>query len=166
MTTRRLLVWAGLGAAVFVVGLVAGIVFAESAPDVAARQVVREFVVREAVSADLRTDADVAPTSGGNPGTATCGRADTLTISDAIASLDAGLTVIWTRSVDLVALVVSELEAGSSPLWAVAVDERLDQPVVATAWGVRMALTRPDGQLLRAFVVGYAGQRGPPPACG
>lgn len=158
--------WAGLGAAVFVVGLIAGIVFAESAPDVAARQVVREFVVQEPVSQDLRTSGDVAPTSGGNAGTVTCGRADGLVIDDVIASLDAGHAVIWTQTDDLAALVAAELDAGASSAWTVAVDDRLDQPVVATAWGVRMALTRSDGQLLRAFVVGYGGQRGLLPDCG
>jgi hypothetical protein len=157
--------WAGLAVGVSVVGLVAGIVFGQSAPDVAARQIVREFVQTEPIL-DEEVAADVvAPTSGGNEGTPRCGRIDELSVDEAVASLDAGVVVLYAGSAGLVGDIAALFTEEDPGRWVLVVDDRIEEAVVATAWGVRMSLPQPDEHLLPAFVTGYAGRRGPLPDC-
>lgn len=164
MTGRRLLAWAGLVAAVVVAGVLAGVLFARSAPDVAARQLVREFIQVEQVSMEV-LDADAtAPTSGGNTGSPFCGTRDDRDVDDIVATLDSGRVVVHAGNKVAAARVSDALAAVDGASWAVVVDDRI-KGLVATAWGVRMELSRMDARLLRAFVTGYAGQRGLLSAC-
>ncbi|HEX9765389.1 MAG TPA: hypothetical protein VGA36_01405, partial [Nitriliruptorales bacterium] len=133
MSARRVLVWAGLAVGVFMVGLVAGVVFGQAAPDVAARQIVREFAVSEPVTLDTVAEDAVAPTSGGNDGMAVCGRVPHLPVDDAIASLDAGLVVVHARTSDVADQAAAVLESSDPARWIVTVDDRVGDEVVATA---------------------------------
>lgn len=165
MNGRRLLTWAGLAIGVFVVGLLAGVLFGRSAPDVAARQIVREFVQSEPIVTEERDEDVVAPTSGGNEGATRCGRVEELSVGDAVASLDAGLVVLYAESAVVADEITAHLGDEEPGRWALVVEDRLDDAVVATAWGVRMSLPAADEHLVPAFVTGHAGRRGPLPDC-
>lgn len=165
MSGRRLLTWAGLAVGVFAVGLLAGIVFGQSAPDVAARQIVREFLVSEPIVAEEVGEDAVAPTSGSNQGVPMCGRVDDVSVDDIVASLDAGLVVLHAASPAIADEVAALLGDDRPSRWLLVVDDRIEDAVVATSWGVRMALPGADEHLLPAFVTGHAGRRGPLPDC-
>lgn len=140
--------------AVVVVGLVAGVVFSRTDPRRAARVLLGDQVLTEP---EGEVTSHPAPSSGDRVDGPTCGVAGSPVPAQAqIDALAAGLVVVQYRDGDH-ADEVSEALADRSTIVLVAPNPDLDVPVVATAWGRRLRLADPDGQLLRAFVTAHAG---------
>lgn len=152
LRTARPLLWGLL--AVVVVGLVAGVLFSRTDPRRAARVLLGDQVRTEP---EGESTSGPAPSSGERVGGPTCGVAGAPVAAQAqIDALAAGLVVVQYRDEDH-ADEVSEALADRSTIVLVAPNPDLDVPVVATAWGRRLRLVDPNGQLLRAFVTAHAG---------
>lgn len=152
LRSARPLLWGVL--AVVVVGLVAGVVFSRTDPRRAARVLLGEQVRTEP---EGEVTSGPAPSSGERAGRPTCGVAGSpVSTQTQIDALAAGLVVVQYRDEEH-ADEVSEALADRSTIVLVAPNPDLDAPVMATAWGRRLALEDPKGQLLRAFVTAHAG---------
>lgn len=152
LRSARPLLWGLL--AVVVVGLVAGVVFSRTDPRRAARVLLGEQVHTEP---EGEATSGPAPSSGERAAGPTCGMTGAPVAAQAqIDALAAGLVVVQYRDEDH-ADEVSEVLADRSTIVLVAPNPDLDAPVVATAWGRRLRLEAPNGQLLRAFVTAHAG---------
>ncbi len=152
LRSARPLLWGLL--AVVVVGLVAGVVFSRTDPRRAARVMLGDQVLTEP---EGEATSGPAPSSGERAGGPTCGVAGAPVPAQAqIDALAAGLVVVQYRD-EGHAEAVSKALADRSTIVLVAPSPDLDAPVVATAWGRRLRLEEPNGQLLRAFVTAHAG---------
>ena len=140
--------------AVVVVGLVAGVVFSRADPRRAARVLLGDQVRTEP---EGEATTAPAPSSGVRVGAPTCGvTASPVPVQTQIDALAAGIVVVQYRAAEDADELTRAL-ADRSTRALVAPNPDLDAPVVATAWGRRLRLDRPDGQILRAFVTAHAG---------
>lgn len=154
--------------AVAALGLASGWLFAKGQPRAAAGALVADFVVDEApgvVAADGRGDpVDELPPPSWGPfadGTVRCGLLEGLAPADHLATLASGLVVVRHRADlpddDLAVLA----ELATRPGVAVAPEPRLDDAVVALAWGRRMPLDAVNRELLVAFATANLGRPTP-----
>ena len=141
-------------AGVVVVALVAGLAFSRTDPRRAASLLLEGRVTTEA---DGEATGPPAPTSGDSTADPVCGVSeDPVAVATQVGALAAGIVVVQYRSAtDAESVVGAVAETPTQVL--VAPNEALGAPVVATAWGRRMALEEVDGNALRAFVTAHAG---------
>lgn len=157
--------------AAVLLGLAAGYVFARTSPRQAAGALVADSVRDEPVDDSVRSapPGAAAPTSGAARGAAACGRRATpVDAATQVASLAAGVVVVQYRPdrVDRASLDPLERIVRERPDQVLlAPNPRLRDPVVATAWGRRLALAGPRERFLRAFVTAYGGLGPEPSGC-
>jgi hypothetical protein len=156
-------------AAVLVIGLTGGYLFARTSPQRAASTVLSGVVVEEDVVGDARRPADTddpAPSSGDHVGEPQCGvAADPVDADTQLASLAAGIVVVQ-HGPDATATDVERLTAFAATYpdaVLVAPNPALDAPVVVTGWGRRLVLDQAVTSLVNDFVTAYGGV-GPRPA--
>ncbi len=150
--------WFGVAlAAVAVVGLASGWLFAKGQPSTAAWTLIEKFVDEEPPGAF--DPADPAPTDAIAPswgphadGEVRCGVVVDLSVADHLASLAAGVVVIRYRD-DLETGAVREIEtlAEDRRELLVAVAPGLDRAIEAVAWGRRLRFSAHNLEWIKTF---------------
>ena len=154
-----------VAAAVAVIGLVGGWLFARSDASAAARLLLGEEVATEDESRAEPGPHHRLPTSGPQRGPVACGASDTAPDPGSqVSALAAGVVILHhdPELADDERSVLAALAAEHERI-LVAPAPDLDAGVVATAWRHRFEPAEVDHAELERFIVGWSG-RGPDPA--
>jgi hypothetical protein len=148
---------------VTVVAGLAGFVFGRADPERAAALLIRDFVVAEPVGS---ATAGPAPSSGERAAAPQCGVMDRpVHAAIQVATLGVGGVVVQYRDPES-AKALGQWAAAHVATVLLAPNPDLEHPVVATAWGRRMALASANLEMLSAFVAAHGGQGPDRAGCG